>query len=163
MRRAMEEQRRQQGQGNAAAAAAAANPGAAAFPRQPGADGEGAGPGGTQRNSSFAKGSAEDIVLQFADAVIAGDMEAAGKLVGSKAKGQLASIRNGSASSSQMDQLKAYLGTMDFLSRRVLGRTIQSTFRGGSNKVLQFKSEKENAAFVLTDLTVVEAQKRPGR
>ncbi len=159
----MEERQRQQAQGNPAAANPAGA--AAAIPRQPGAEGgEGApGAGGTQRNSSFAKGSAEDIVLQFADAVLADDLEAAGKLVGSKAKGQLASIRNGSASSSQIDQLKAYLGTMDYLSRRVLGRTIQSTFRGGSNKVLQFKSEKEAAGFVLTDLTVVDAQRRPSR
>lgn len=148
----------------AAAAAAAMQAQAGAQPGAlPGA--EGAGPGGQQGNraSQYEEGSPDRVVMEFADAIEAGDLEAAGKLVSDRARGTLATVRDGTISENQLAQLKAYTADMERVGGRNLGSGLQISYNGGSDKVLQFKVTKGNTGFVITEMDVRDKPRRAGR
>lgn len=133
----------------AGAGAAGANRGA--FP-----GGEGY-PGASGSGGNFKEGSAEAVVDKFAAAVQADDYETAAGCVAEKATGMLKTVRDGSISDNQKQQLKAYVTGLKYISTRPQGRTLTANFNGGSNKVLAFKLEKVEDEFVISGLTIRDA------
>lgn len=137
--------------GAAAGAAGADGLNRGAFP-----GGEGY-PGASGSGGNFKEGSAEAVVDKFAAAVQADDYESAASYVAEKATGMLKTVRDGSISDNQKQQLKAYVTGLKYISTRPQGRTLTANFNGGSNKVLAFKLEKVEEEFVISGLTIRDA------
>jgi hypothetical protein len=108
----------------------------------------------------FKEDDPEYVVSKFASAVLADDYESAGKCVAEKATGMLATVREGTISDNQKQQLKAYLTGLKHIASRAQGRSKTANFNGGSNKVLSFKIEKISDEFLISDLDVNDAPRR---
>lgn len=130
---------------------------------QPGAEGAAQGAQTGNRAGQYEEGSPDRVVMEFADAIEAGDLEAAGKLIGDRARGTLATVRDGTISENQLAQLKAYTADMERVGGRNLGSGLQISYNGGSDKVLQFKVTKGNTGFVITEMDVRDKPRRAGR
>jgi hypothetical protein len=154
-------QRENAARGGAAGAGAAGNPLAGAIP---GAEGQYGAGGGQSGIGNFDEDDPEAVVGKFASAVLADDYETAGKYVADKATGMLATVREGTISDNQKQQLKAYMTGLKHIASRAQGRSKTANFNGGSNKVLSFKIEKISDEFVISDLDINDApRKRAGR
>lgn len=140
-----------------AAMAALAQPGA------PGADAAAQGAQSSNRADQYEAGTPDRVVMEFADAIETGDIEAAGKLISDRARGTLATVRDGTISENQLAQLKAYTETLDRVGGRNLGSGVQISYNGGSGKVLQFKVSKGSTGFEITEMDIRDKPKRAGR
>lgn len=145
-----------------------ARPGAAGAP--PGAVPEGAGEGpgaGAQsgnRAQQYEEGSPERVVMEFADAIEAGDVEAAGKLVSDRARTMLAGVREGTINENELAKLQAYTETLERIANpRTSGNSVQISYNGGSGKVLTFKVQKTSSGFQISELEIRDKPKRAGR
>ena len=150
----------------AAAAAAAALQAQAGAPGAPGAPGAlpGAGQGAQGgRSNQYEAGTPDRVVMDFADAIEAGDIEAAGKLISARARGTLATVREGTISENQLAQLKAYTATLERVGGRNSGSSNQNSYNGGADKVLQFKVAKGTVGFEITEMDVRDKPRRAGR
>lgn len=123
----------------------------------------GQGPQGGSRADKYDASNPERVVFEFADALENGDVEAAGKLISDRARGALASIREGSISENELAKLKAYTATLDRVGARNSGSGVQLNYNAGSDKVLQFKVGKGSSGFQITELEIRDKPKRAGR
>jgi hypothetical protein len=140
-------------------AAVGAQPGAV-----PGADGTVAGTQSGNRAQQYEEGTPERVVMEFADAIEIGDLEAAGKLISDRARSTLASVRDGTISENELAKLQAYTETLDRVANpRNSGNSVQISYNGGSSKVLTFKVQKTSGGFQISELEIRDKPKRAGR
>lgn len=103
--------------------------------------------------------------MTFADGIESGDLEAAGKVISDRAAGgTLTGVKEQTISENELAKLKAYTATLDLIAKpRNSGRTLTYSYRGGSEKVLQFEVGKRGTAFEIKKLTIRNAGKGRGR
>lgn len=117
----------------------------------------GAGPGGTV---TVKQDTPLDVITSFLDLVVADDLETAGTLVGPRATGLLARIREGSTTDADADELEELRtvarGRTQIGRERNRGRTLQYSFRGG-NRVIVIEADQKDDGCSVTSLELRNA------
>jgi hypothetical protein len=130
----------------------------------PGAEGATTGAQSGNRAQQYEEGTPERVVMEFADAIEIGDLEAAGELITDRARSTLATVRDATISENELAKLQAYTATLDRVANpRNSGNSVQISYNGGSSKVLTFKVQKTSSGFQISELTIRDKPQRAGR